>query len=142
MLLGSFDDNANTIATPAAAAADASQESKLTLLDVDLDPVSATSLEEVVPLKDAGEQVLNRAQPELQQERVNKEDIVKEFDVISAEDDDDKEFELLAAESVTKTPIVCNELPIGSAETLENSKNWNAFNEKYDFNCFKCLLVW
>lgn len=104
----------------------------MTLLDVDLDPIP-TPLDESVPLQET----CNQTEPQIQS-TTNEEhhDIVKEFDVIDAvsvlaEDDDDKEFALLAAESLSKTPITKNELPVCTSETRKDSENWNAFEEKY-----------
>lgn len=103
-------------------------------MDVDLEPIPTPS-DEAIQLKEVCQQV-SETKPETQPEP-NKDnlDIVKEFDVIDtvvalAEDDDDKEFELLATESLSKTPVAKSGLP-SSSEGPKNVENWNAFGDKY-----------
>lgn len=59
-------------------------------------------------------------------------DILSEFDLINKhqtpEDEDDKEFELLAAESLSKPTIVSASIPIGT-EALA-TESWNAFSDE------------
>lgn len=103
-------------------------------MDVDLDPIP-TPLEDTIQLKESCQQ-LPKTKLDAQSTS-NKEnlDIVKEFDVIDAvdvlaEDDDDKEFALLAAESLSKTPGGKKELPVCSSEGSKDGENWNAFEDK------------
>lgn len=63
----------------------------------------------------------------------SKKGILEEFDVIAktetpVEDEDDKEFALLAAESLSKTPAVAI-LPT-SVDSKPVEEDWNAFGEE------------
>lgn len=129
LLLGSFD-NANSVTT---ATAVPDSPPKKTLLDED-EPISIS--DEPVDLSKTLHQIsvpLASAPKEDNKEN-KKEDILAEFDVIKkdepAEDDDD-EFALLAAESLSKTPLAPTVSPVPLINgTAEKPSDWKPFGDE------------
>lgn len=121
LLLGSFDDNANSIITAP------DSPPKKTLLDDD----------EPLPLADEPVDLskslhINRT-PTPQEDKENKkeQDIIAEFDVIKKDDaeSDDDEFALLAAESLSKPTINVSPIPLTNG-AVEKPSDWKPFGEK------------
>lgn len=120
LLLGSFDDNANSI--PVAAGSDSPP--KKTLLDDDEppplpdEPVDLSRTLHTIPVQTKNE------------ETGEKEDILAEFDVIkqTAQEDEDDEFALLAAESLSKAPVAVPPVVLANG-TAEKPGDWKPFGE-------------
>lgn len=128
MLLGSFDDNANSV--PGTATTDAESPPKKTLLDDDEppplpdEPVDLSRTLHQIPVATPKQ---GQGEPEDRQ----KEDILAEFDVIkNKDDDDDDEFALLAAESLSKTAptLAPSPAPLTNG-TVEKPPDWKPFGE-------------
>ncbi|KAJ8945435.1 hypothetical protein NQ318_009891 [Aromia moschata] len=120
LLLGSFDDNLNVVAS--------GNDIPKTLLDED--PVCLPD-KPISLINPTSETATNRA---VQETTENSRDIVSEFDVIAntriCEDPDDQEFEALAAESLSKTATVLQSLPVATSVGPIEDIEWNAFDEK------------
>lgn len=123
LLLNSFDDNANSLENTTAVP---DSPPKKTLLDDD-EPIPVS--DEPVDLSRNLSQISIPTAP-TPQENKNK-DILAEFDVITNKnDDDDDEFALLAAESVSKTPTAPILCPISLTNgTDEALTDWKPFGE-------------
>lgn len=122
LLLGSFDDNANSITNTVP-----DSPPKKTLLDED-EPIPLS--DEPVDLSKTLHQIPVQTPPK---EKDNKnEDILAEFDVIKKKEDidDDDEFALLAAESLCKTLATpaLSSAPLTNG-TVEELSNWKPFDE-------------
>ncbi|CAG9858566.1 unnamed protein product [Phyllotreta striolata] len=132
LLLGSFDETA----TNHAAVGDAVVEDvPKTLLDEDPVPLGdePIDLSKPIPYPQA---VPVASTPEADKKTGIKEDIISEFDVIAQkveDDDDDIEFEALAAESLHKPKTIIQELPLAVVQEVPlNSDNikFGAFGEE------------
>ncbi|KAG5867514.1 hypothetical protein JTB14_036577 [Gonioctena quinquepunctata] len=114
LLLGSFDDTSNL----GAGISYGTEEIKKTLLDEDPEPLpeAPIDLSNPIPFPQIAAPVFSDGK-----------DIINEFDVIAkaTEDDDDIEFEALAAESLAKTPSVVPNVKFVSSTT--DDFKWGAF---------------
>ncbi|XP_030763602.1 LOW QUALITY PROTEIN: protein stoned-B-like [Sitophilus oryzae] len=119
LLLGSFDNSENVPPTNSTAVTESPEQIK-TLLDDDEIPLPDEPIDLSKTLYIPPPQPLDTAEDK-------SKNIVKEF-----EDDEDKEFEALAAESLSKTPlsVVTSEVlqqtvvPVG---VVEDASNWKPF---------------
>lgn len=124
LLLGSFDDNANSIPT---AATVPESPPKKTLLDDDEPPPLP---DEPVDLSKSLHLICAPTAPAEDEKQNKKEDIVAEFDVIAKEEEDDDEFALLAAESLSKAPTAPAPSPVVLTNgTVEKPPDWKPFGE-------------
>ncbi|RZC41292.1 hypothetical protein BDFB_000605 [Asbolus verrucosus] len=129
LLLGSFDDNANSI--PTAVQANSSEEPQRTLLDDDTpipladEPINLNkSLHQIPPVPTPTGKAVSDPKGN---------NIVNEFDVIGKDiiaDEDDEDFAILAAESLAKTPVTVNSAPLNAAVAAPKEENWAAFVEE------------
>ncbi|XP_072401483.1 protein stoned-A [Diabrotica undecimpunctata] len=128
LLLQSFDESIPV----SAVVTDEPQEVQKTLLDDDFIPLpeEPIDLNNPIPFPQAVATV-NVADTQIKQEIDNKKDIISEFDVISKlDDEDDLEFEALAAESLSR-PIVANQsFPVDTGSVVPQNIKWGAFGDE------------
>ncbi|CAG9823027.1 unnamed protein product [Phaedon cochleariae] len=131
LLLGSFDEGADLVIGTASAVAEPIPK---TLLDEDPIPLPEAPIDlsnpipypQALPIVTTSDNTANTA--------ADHSDILKEFDVTApVEDEDDLEFEALAAESLSKAAVAPEQsLPINTGANFAGEVEWGAFDAEFE----------